>query len=173
MKLLEENLKVSYLHLERIKTLSSDILQNNMLEKYSLLRNNHHPFFHILQNNMLEKLEDFETIKTIDAFVYRFLKLQDYMGQKLFKNFLTSLGEDCDNLSFLDILDKLEKLNIIPSTDEWIQIRKLRNKLTHEYPDNISLVKDEIILAIEKIRNFEEVLRSISSYVKDRKLLDF
>jgi hypothetical protein len=151
MKLLEENLKVSYLHLERLKTLSSDILQNNMLEK----------------------LEDFETIKTIDAFVYRFLKLQDYMGQKLFKNFLTSLGEDCDNLSFIDILDKLEKLNIIPSTDEWIQIRKLRNKLTHEYPDNISLVKDEIILAIEKIRNFEEVLRSISSYVKDRKLLDF
>ncbi|AEF19523.1 MULTISPECIES: hypothetical protein [unclassified Hydrogenobaculum] len=151
MKLLEENLKVSYLHLERLKTLSSDILQNNMLEK----------------------LEDFETIKTIDAFVYRFLKLQDYMGQKLFKNFLTSLGEDCDNLSFVDILDKLEKLNIIPSTDEWIQIRKLRNKLTHEYPDNISLVKDEIILAIEKIRNFEEVLRSISSYVKDRKLLDF
>jgi hypothetical protein len=71
MKLLEENLKVSYLHLERLKTLSSDILQNNMLEK----------------------LEDFETIKTIDAFVYRFLKLQDYMGQKLFKNFLTSLGE--------------------------------------------------------------------------------
>ena len=151
MKLLEENLKVSYLHLERLKTLSSDILQNNMLEKS----------------------EDFETIKTIDAFVYRFLKLQDYMGQKLFKNFLTSLGEDCDNLSFVDILDKLEKLNIIPSTDEWIQIRKLRNKLTHEYPDNISLVKDEIILAIEKIRNFEEVLRSISSYVKDRKLLDF
>jgi uncharacterized protein with HEPN domain len=151
MKLLEENLKVSYLHLERLKTLSSDILQNNMLEK----------------------LEDFETIKTIDAFVYRFLKLQDYMGQKLFKNFLTSLGEDCDNLSFVDILDKLEKLSIIPSTDEWIQIRKLRNKLTHEYPDNISLVKDEIILAIEKIRNFEEVLRSISSYVKDRKLLDF
>lgn len=151
MKLLEENLKVSYLHLERLKTLSSDILQNNMLEK----------------------LEDFETIKTIDAFVYRFVKLQDYMGQKLFKNFLTSLGEDCDNLSFVDILDKLEKLNIIPSTDEWIQIRKLRNKLTHEYPDNISLVKDEIILAIEKIRNFEEVLRSISSYVKDRKLLDF
>jgi len=140
MKLLEENLKVSYLHLERLKTLSSDILQNNMLEK----------------------LEDFETIKTIDAFVYRFLKLQDYMGQKLFKNFLTSLGEDCDNLSFVDILDKLEKLNIIPSTDEWIQIRKLRNKLTHEYPDNISLVKDEIILAIEKIRNFEDVLRSIS-----------
>jgi uncharacterized protein YutE (UPF0331/DUF86 family) len=95
------------------------------------------------------------------------------MGQKLFKNLLKSLGEDYDSLSFLDILDKLEKLGIIPKADEWIQIRKLRNKLTHEYPDNISLVKDEIILAIEKIRNFEEVLRVISSYVKNKKLLDF
>jgi len=151
MKILEENLKVSHLHLERLKILSVDILQNNMLES----------------------LEDFEAIKTIDAFVYRFVKLQDYMGQKLFKNFLKSLGEDYDSLSFLDILDKLEKLGIIPKADEWIQIRKLRNKLTHEYPDNISLVKDEIILAIEKIRNFEEVLRVISSYVKNKKLLDF
>jgi len=151
MKILEENLKVSHLHLERLKILSVDILQNNMLES----------------------LEDFEAIKTIDAFVYRFVKLQDYMGQKLFKNLLKSLGEDYDSLSFLDILDKLEKLGIIPKADEWIQIRKLRNKLTHEYPDNISLVKDEIILAIEKIRNFEEVLRVISSYVKNKKLLDF
>jgi len=151
MKILEENLKVSHLHLERLKILSVDILQNNMLES----------------------LEDFEAIKTIDAFVYRFVKLQDYMGQKLFKNFLKSLGEDYDSLSFLDILDKLEKLGIIPKADEWIQIRTLRNKLTHEYPDNISLVKDEIILAIEKIRNFEEVLRVISSYVKNKKLLDF
>lgn len=151
MKILEENLKVSHLHLERLKILSVDILQNNMLES----------------------LEDFEAIKTIDAFVYRFVKLQDYMGQKLFKNLLKSLGEDYDSLSFLDILDKLEKLGIIPKADEWIQIRTLRNKLTHEYPDNISLVKDEIILAIEKIRNFEEVLRVISSYVKNKKLLDF
>jgi len=151
MKILEENLKVSHLHLERLKILSVDILQNNMLES----------------------LEDFESIKTIDAFVYRFVKLQDYMGQKLFKNLLKSLGEDYDSLSFLDILDKLEKLGIIPKADEWIQIRTLRNKLTHEYPDNISLVKDEIILAIEKIRNFEEVLRVISSYVKNKKLLDF
>ena len=151
MKILEENLKVSHLHLERLKILSVDILQNNMLES----------------------LEDFEAIKTIDAFVYRFVKLQDYMGQKLFKNLLKSLGEDYDSLSFLDILDKLEKLGIIPKADKWIQIRTLRNKLTREYPDNISLVKDEIILAIEKIRNFEEVLRVISSYVKNKKLLDF
>jgi hypothetical protein len=151
MKILEENLKVSHLHLERLKILSVDILQNNMLES----------------------LEDFEAIKTIDAFVYRFVKLQDYMGQKLFKNLLKSLGEDYDSLSFLDILDKLEKLGIIPKADEWIQIRTLKNKLTHEYPDNMSLVKDEIILAIEKIRNFEEVLRVISSYVKNKKLLDF
>ncbi len=29
--------------------------------------------------------EDKEKIKTIDAFIFRFIKLQDFMGDKLFK----------------------------------------------------------------------------------------
>ena len=29
--------------------------------------------------------EDFEIIKLIDTFIFRFMKLQDYMGNKLFK----------------------------------------------------------------------------------------
>ena len=32
--------------------------------------------------------EDFEKIKTIDTFIYRFIKLQDITGEKLFKVFL-------------------------------------------------------------------------------------
>jgi len=34
-----------------------------------------------------EIFEDFEKIKTIDTFIYRFIKLQDIMGEKLFKVF--------------------------------------------------------------------------------------
>ena len=32
--------------------------------------------------------ENFEKIKTIDSFIYRFIKLQDMMGDKLFRVFL-------------------------------------------------------------------------------------
>ncbi len=32
-----------------------------------------------------------ETIKTMDAFIFRFIKLQDFMGDKLFKTFLNRI----------------------------------------------------------------------------------
>ena len=80
--------------------------------------------------------EDFEKIKTIDTFIYRFIKLQDMMGDQLFKIFLEKIGEYKDNMSLLDVLDKLEKLEIIDEAVTWMEYRKLRNKLTHEYPNN-------------------------------------
>ncbi len=43
-------------------------------------------------------LDDFETIKNIDTFIFRFMKLQDYLGNKLFKVFLNEIGEYKENL---------------------------------------------------------------------------
>ena len=94
------------------------------------------------------KTKDFENInilKSIDSFIYRFIKIQDKMGDKLFPAVLESLQEYKYNMPFIDILNKLEKLELLPSADEWIDFRNLRNTLTHEYPDN----EDEIIEAIK------------------------
>jgi hypothetical protein len=41
------------------------------------------------------------------------------MGEKLFKEVLASLGEYKRNMSFIDIFDKMEKLEIIDSSDKW------------------------------------------------------
>ncbi|MBT5935908.1 hypothetical protein [Sulfurimonas sp.] len=90
-----------------------------------------------------EIFENFEKIKTIDTFIYRFIKLQDMMGEKLFKVFLDEIGEYKDNMSLLDILDKLEKFEILKDSMRWMEYRKLRNKLTHEYPNN----EDDVIEA--------------------------
>ena len=59
-----------------------------------------------------EIFKDFEKIKTIDTFIYRFIKLQDMMGEKLFKIFLDEIGEYKDNMSLLDMLDKMEKFEL-------------------------------------------------------------
>ncbi|TXL03752.1 hypothetical protein BMR09_14220 [Methylococcaceae bacterium CS3] len=37
--------------------------------------------------------QDKEKKKTIDAFIFRFIKLQDFMGERLFKEVLKSVGE--------------------------------------------------------------------------------
>ncbi len=119
---------------------------------------------------MIESLEteNYEATKTIDAFVLRFTKLQDHMGQKLFKAFLDKIGEYKDNMSFIDILDKLEKLNIINSTDEWLE---MRNLMTYEYSNELYNIKSEINIAISKIPTIENAIKNITDYLNQRNLL--
>ncbi len=117
-----------------------------------------------------EIFEDFEKIKTVDTFIYRFIKLQDLMGDKLFKVFLNALGEYRDNMSLLDVLDKLEKFEIIDSSKDWMEYRKLRNKLTHEYPNSEDDIIDGISIAIEAYFHIEKILDRIVD-IKNRKRL--
>ncbi len=115
--------------------------------------------------------DDKENVKTIDAFIYRFVKLQDYMGEKLFKELLRSLLEYKDNMSMLDVLDKLEKLEIIKSSDRWLDYREIRNKLTHEYPDNQDEIIDGIKISLEYFREIVKLVIGIKSYIKDNGLV--
>ena len=115
-----------------------------------------------------EIFEDFEKIKTIDSFIYRFIKLQDLMGEKLFKYFLDEIGEYKDNMSLLYMLDKLEKFEIVDNAKEWMGYRKLRNKLTHEYPNNEDDVVDGIRLSMEVFGEIELILEKIEKYQKEK-----
>ena len=72
------------------------------------------------------------------------------MGAKLFKSLLLYQGENI-NKPFLDILNQLEKMNIIV-VDEWFEMRDLRNNIAHDYEDNENL-EVSIINAIYKLEN--------------------
>lgn len=116
--------------------------------------------------------KDFEKIKTIDTFIYRFIKLQDMMGDKLFKIFLDEIGEYKDNMSLLDVLDKLERFDIINNAYDWIEYRTLRNKLTHEYPNNEDDVLEGISLAISVFKDIEVIFNNIVEYRNKKNLRD-
>jgi len=113
---------------------------------------------------------DFDKIKTVDSFIYRFIKLQDMMGEKLFRYFLDEIGEYRDDMSLIDILDKLEKFKIIESAKEWMYYIKLRNKLTHEYPNNEDDIIEGIEIAITAFEKIEKILSRIEKYRKRIKL---
>ena len=108
--------------------------------------------------------DDFEAVKTIDTFIYRFSKTQDYMGEKLFPAVLDLLGEYKYSMSFKDILNKLERLELIQSVQQWMNFREIRNTLTHEYPDN----EDEIIEGITLAVNAYAEIKNIYAAIKDR-----
>ena len=73
-------------------------------------------------------------------------------------------------MSLIDILDKLEKLEIIKDADHWINYRAIRNKLTHEYPDNQEEVIEGINLAIIYFEEISQVLNNIMNYIEEKKL---
>jgi len=76
-----------------------------------------------------------EQVGIIDQVLFRFGKLQDTMGQRIFPAILQVMLEWQDDESFLDRLNRLERLQIIPSAKNWGTFRELRNLLTHEYPE--------------------------------------
>lgn len=119
----------------------------------------------------LKIYEDKERIKTIDAFIFRFIKLQDFMGDKLFKELIKRIGEYKDNMSLIDVLDKLEKLELIDNADKWLNFRTVRNKLTHEYPNNEADTIKGIQLAMVYFVEISLILENVKIYIEKKNLL--
>jgi len=101
--------------------------------------------------------EDIEKIKAIDSFIYRFIKIQDKMGDKFFPAILRELEEYKSNMALIDILNKMEQLELIKSSDNWIDYRKLRNNLTHEYPNNNDEIIEAINMSIETYQDMKNI----------------
>ena len=115
-----------------------------------------------LNSSRYVKLTDSE-IETLDQFLFRFSKLQDTMGQKLFKNMLLFLGEDISNRPFIDILNIMEKLKLIDSVNDWRELREDRNELAHNYEDE----PEEMSETINRLYNKKVVLEKIYIQIKN------
>ncbi len=81
----------------------------------------------------------------IDAFVSRFGRLQDHIGEKLLPAFARLLGAQPKSL--LDVLAYAERMGWIANAEEFIGTRKLRNLLVHEYMTEVELFFDALLAA--------------------------
>lgn len=79
----------------------------------------------------LEPPISFEIEESFDALTSKFSRVSDIFTQKVLKSFLILLREEAP--TFLDRMNLCEKLGIIPSADDLIAIRDLRNLIAHEY----------------------------------------
>ena len=77
---------------------------------------------------------DPDLAERVEAFVSRFGRLQDTLGDKLLPLLLTALGERPS--STIDNLDRAERLGLLESADCWMVMRKLRNQMVHEYVED-------------------------------------
>ena len=75
--------------------------------------------------------QSFEDEETFDALTSRFARTADILTQKVLKTAILLLREDAP--TFIDRINLCEKLGIIPSADELVAVRDLRNMIAHEY----------------------------------------
>lgn len=105
-----------------------------------------------------------EQVQSIDQYLFRFAKLQDTMGDKLFKLILEKYEENTKNIPFIDVLNKLEKLGFLPNAKEWLVLRKIRNEISHQYDDE----PEEMSQAINNILNQKAILLEIYNHLKSK-----
>jgi hypothetical protein len=82
---------------------------------------------------LVTQLQHIDFSERVDAFVARFGRLQDLLGDKLLPAWLKAMEEDVG--AVLENLDRAEKLGLIDGADDWLAVRKLRNLMVHEYID--------------------------------------
>ena len=93
-----------------------------------------------------ERLQSIDTdhakAEQLDAFVARFARLQDTVGDKFVPTLLQALQEPVG--AVIDNLDRAERLGWIVSADGWIEARRLRNQMIHEYVDDLGMLASNL-----------------------------
>lgn len=107
--------------------------------------------------------EDLVTL--IDQLIYRFTKLQDTIGQRLFPVLYSILENDNSPRPFIDTLNYLEKLEIIKSAEDWQLLRNLRNNLAHDYPESIKQTVDTLNILYTYWHYLEDMYKSSKKYL--------
>lgn len=102
------------------------------------------------RNQVEQWIEDPETTERLDAFVARFDRLQDTLGDKLLPALLTHLGETPGPA--IDNLDKAEKFGWIDSADNWQAYRKLRNQMIDDHIEDTGVLTSALAAGFEFVR---------------------
>lgn len=116
-----------------------------------------------------QQLTDDE-VEHIDQFLFRFAKLQDAMGEKMFILLLEHLQEEhLRARPFIDILNRLEQLGLLEDKNVWLELRKVRNSIAHQYEDEPRQAAEALNLIYSSKASLEKIYTSLrTSYFGNR-----
>jgi len=115
-----------------------------------------------MTGSRFEHLTD-EQIQTLDQFILRFAKLQDAMGGRLYPAILDCLQEPYEGRPMIDKLNRLEKLGYIQNATLWQDVCNIRNKFSHDYPDDCEKNAALVHVASEAVTSLCNLLTSIEN----------
>lgn len=100
-------------------------------------------FVHPMTADVVAKFDqDADLAERVEAFVGRFGRLQDTLGDKLLPKLLAFVGER--PATMMDNLDRAERLGWIGSSDTWLALRMIRNRMVHEYIEDPYILADAL-----------------------------
>ena len=133
------------------------------LPKYFTEIDAHIELIHEALDVLREKLpiKEYKNLNSLEKFalntlIFRFSKLQDLLGSKVFRSYLEFSGFETSEKSFFDILKEIEKEGIV-DIDTWDELRKLRNQIAHEYPEEEDDAIESINLFIERSQELIDI----------------
>ena len=141
-KKLELHLEESYIHINRL----TDVL--NVLEE-----------LYPLTKDKLETLS-LENKDKLDVLAFRFSKLQDLLGTKIFREYLIVLQYPVEGKNFLELLKELDKEKII-DIDIWSEFRGVRNSISHDYPSEEDEKLESINYLIKNVKYLISIIKKI------------
>lgn len=111
--------------------------------------------------------DDYNNTRLVNSFLFNFSKLQDKIGAKLFRKSLYESKEIDDvYLPMIDVLNILEKLDIIEDANNWDELREIRNAIAHEYPFHIDERVENIKLALKGYEILKEIYANLCNFVQ-------
>ena len=107
-----------------------------------------------------------ELLRILDQIAYRFTKLQDSMGEKVLPLILVLAQEPISsNATFVEKLNRLERIGALLSAEEWKQLRVARNAIAHEYPDEPELRASALNHFVKSTEQLKSLYLSVRQYV--------
>ena len=104
----------------------------------------------------------FEELESIDSLTSKFSRTSDIYLQKVLRSIWMLLRED--TVPLIDLLNRAEKLMIIVSAEELLQMRDIRNQIAHEYlPEAVPEPASEVVVMTTLLqKNIEQTEQFLS-----------
>ena len=111
-----------------------------------------------------------ELAERLEAFVSRFGRMQDTIADKLLPRWLTALAESPG--SQIETLNRAERLGVLQNVELWLEARKLRNRLIHEYIVSAEGFAEDLKLARDYSHILLDCFNALLEYASQRMKID-
>jgi hypothetical protein len=105
-------------------------------------------------------------VDRLESFVGKFSRMQDTMMDKLLPALLRAAGEPVG--SAIDNLNRLAALGLLDDPDHWLAARALRNRLVHEYVQDLAQLADALAAARAQVDLLRSTHQRIRAYCEAR-----